>query len=90
MKLSKNIALVLAPTAVLLAAPAIGQQAADLAQAAPAQDAQPNPVVGGAEMLPTKNIVENASASADHTALVSALKAAGLDQTLFPALTARH
>ena len=39
-------------------------------------------VVGGAEMLSTKTIVENASKSADHTTLVSAVKAAGLVDTL--------
>ena len=31
-----------------------------------------NPTVGGKEMFPTKNIVENASQSADHTTLVAA------------------
>jgi len=41
-----------------------------------------NPVVGGKEMYPTKNIIENAVNSADHTTLVAALKAAGLVETL--------
>ena len=41
-----------------------------------------NPVVGVQEMCPTKNIVENAVNSADHTTLVAALKAAGLVETL--------
>src|SRR6202451_2435856 len=41
-----------------------------------------NPVVGGKEMYPTKNIVENAVNSADHTTLVAAVKAAGLVDTL--------
>ncbi len=41
-----------------------------------------NPMVGGQEMYPTKNIVENAVNSADHTTLVAAVKAAGLVQTL--------
>lgn len=40
------------------------------------------PVVGGKEMFPTKNIVENAVNSADHTTLVAAVKAAGLVDTL--------
>lgn len=39
-------------------------------------------MVGGAEMFPNKNIVENAVNSADHTTLVSAVKAAGLVETL--------
>ncbi len=41
-----------------------------------------NPMVGGKEMYPNKNIVENAANSADHTTLVSAVKAAGLVPTL--------
>ena len=38
--------------------------------------------VGGAAKLPSKNIVENAVNSADHTTLVAAVKAAGLVETL--------
>jgi len=41
-----------------------------------------NPMVGGQEMYPTKNIIENAMNSADHTTLVTAVKAAGLVETL--------
>src|ERR1700693_1076142 len=41
-----------------------------------------NPVVGGKEMYPNKNIIQNAVNSADHTTLVAAVKAAGLVQTL--------
>ena len=41
-----------------------------------------NPMVGGSEMLTTRNIVENAVNSADHTTLVAAVKAAGLVDTL--------
>jgi uncharacterized surface protein with fasciclin (FAS1) repeats len=43
---------------------------------------QKDPMVGGQEMFPTKNIVENAVNSADHTTLVAAVKAAGLVDTL--------
>ncbi len=39
-------------------------------------------MVGGAAMFPTKNIVENAVNSADHTTLVAAVKAAGLVDVL--------
>lgn len=39
-------------------------------------------MVGGAEMYPTKNIVENAANSKDHTTLVAAVKAADLVETL--------
>ncbi|MGB8193590.1 MAG: fasciclin domain-containing protein, partial [Chitinophagaceae bacterium] len=38
--------------------------------------------VGGAAMYPSKNIVENAVNSKDHTTLVAAVKAAGLVETL--------
>ena len=38
--------------------------------------------VGGAMMVPSKNIVENAVGSSDHTTLVAAVKQAGLVETL--------
>ena len=41
-----------------------------------------NPNVGGAPMYESKNIVENAVNSKDHTTLVAAVKAAGLVDTL--------
>jgi len=41
-----------------------------------------NPIVGGKEMFPSKNIIENAVNSADHTTLVATVKAAGLVETL--------
>jgi uncharacterized surface protein with fasciclin (FAS1) repeats len=40
------------------------------------------PMVGGAPMYPTKNIIENAVKSKDHTTLVAAVRAAGLVDTL--------
>ena len=39
-------------------------------------------MVGGAKMVPSKDIVDNAMGSADHTTLVAAVKAAGLVETL--------
>ena len=39
-------------------------------------------MVGGAAMYPTKDIVDNAVNSNDHTTLVAAVKAAGLVETL--------
>ncbi len=39
-------------------------------------------MVGGAPMYPTKDIVDNAVNSKDHTTLVAAVKAAGLVETL--------
>ncbi len=41
-----------------------------------------NPMVGGAAMLPTRNIIQNAVNSRDHTTLVAAVQAAGLVETL--------
>ena len=41
-----------------------------------------DPMVGGAAMYPTKNIVQNAVNSQDHTTLVAAVKAAGLVEVL--------
>ncbi|MGV3596945.1 MAG: fasciclin domain-containing protein [Bacteroidota bacterium] len=38
--------------------------------------------VGGQEMYPTKDIIDNAVNSADHTTLVAAVKAGGLVETL--------
>ncbi len=52
------------------------------ASAQMSSDAMTDPMVGGAAMYPTKNIVENAVNSPDHTTLVAAVKAAGLVDTL--------
>ena len=49
---------------------------------APFVVAAKNPMVGGKEMYPNKDIIENAVNSADHTTLVAAVKAAGLVDTL--------
>jgi uncharacterized surface protein with fasciclin (FAS1) repeats len=53
-----------------------------LAIACTAFAADKNPVVGGQPMYPTKDIIDNAVNSADHTTLVAAVKAAGLVGTL--------
>jgi uncharacterized surface protein with fasciclin (FAS1) repeats len=47
-----------------------------------AQMKSDNPMVGGAAMYKTKDIIDNAVNSADHTTLVAAVKAAGLVDTL--------
>jgi uncharacterized surface protein with fasciclin (FAS1) repeats len=44
--------------------------------------AQKDPMVGGAAMYPSKNIIQNAVNSKDNTTLVAAVKAAGLVDTL--------
>ena len=48
----------------------------------PAFAAEMTKMVGGAAMYPSKNIVQNAVNSKDHTTLVAAVKAAGLVPTL--------
>ena len=50
--------------------------------AAGAASAQNTVMVGGQSMLPSKDIVDNAVNSKDHTTLVAAVKAAGLVETL--------
>jgi uncharacterized surface protein with fasciclin (FAS1) repeats len=52
-----------------------------LAAGAPAS-AETTVMVGGAAMYPSKNIIQNAVNSKDHTTLVAAVKAAGLVDTL--------
>jgi uncharacterized surface protein with fasciclin (FAS1) repeats len=63
-------------------APAVTE--APAAEAAPpvAEPIEASVTVGGAQMYPSKNIVENAVNSADHTTLVAAVVAAGLAETL--------
>ena len=56
--------------------------AALVVAAVPTAISAKNPMVGGAAMYPTKNIVANAVNSKDHTTLVAAVKAAGLVDTL--------
>ncbi|MEO7409934.1 MAG: fasciclin domain-containing protein [Sphingomicrobium sp.] len=56
--------------------------AALVVAAAAAPATAKNPMVGGAAMYPTKNIVANAVNSKDHTILVAAVQAAGLVETL--------
>jgi uncharacterized surface protein with fasciclin (FAS1) repeats len=50
--------------------------------AAPSMAKERTVMVGGAAMYPSKNIVQNAVNSKDHTTLVAAVKAAGLVDTL--------
>ncbi len=50
--------------------------------AAPALAGMKNPMVGGAPMYASKDIVDNAVNSKDHTTLVAAVQAAGLVDTL--------
>src|ERR1700754_343368 len=56
--------------------------ALSLAGAAGLHAAEKTVMVGGAAMFPSKNIIQNAVNSKDHTTLVAAVKAAGLVETL--------
>jgi uncharacterized surface protein with fasciclin (FAS1) repeats len=67
------------PTAVAVAALAF---AAVAATPTLAQMKEQTVTVGGAPMYPSKNIIQNAVNSKDHTTLVTAVKAAGLVETL--------
>jgi uncharacterized surface protein with fasciclin (FAS1) repeats len=67
-------------SAACAAIPAIGP-AQSMAMSSTSMSS-PDPMVGGAAMVPPKNIVENAVNSKDHTTLVAAVKAAGLVPTL--------
>ena len=57
-------------------------QNASVAGSTAAMGAMSTPMVGGAPMYPTKDIIDNAVNSKDHTTLVAAVKAAGLVDTL--------
>jgi uncharacterized surface protein with fasciclin (FAS1) repeats len=72
-----NITRALLTTSLLL-----GSTTLALAQMSGMSSMAPDPMVGGAAMYPTKNIVANAVNSKDHTTLVAAVKAAGLVPTL--------
>ena len=69
-------------SAILLAGVAAFAVSATLAGPVPLAAGEMTTTVGGAPMYPSKNIVQNAVNSKDHTTLVAAVKAAGLVQTL--------
>ena len=71
--MSKRIALLSAAFSVLALTATI---------TAPARAEEKTVMVGGAAMFPSKNIIQNAVNSKDHTTLVAAVKAAGLVETL--------
>ena len=71
--MSKRFALLTAAAILALTAGAVGPVSAEMEKTVN---------VGGAPMYPSKNIVQNAVNSKDHTTLVAAVKAAGLVETL--------
>jgi uncharacterized surface protein with fasciclin (FAS1) repeats len=66
----------------LLSAVAFGALALTATIVAPVSAQEKTVMVGGAAMYPSKNIIQNAVNSKDHTTLVAAVKAAGLVETL--------
>jgi uncharacterized surface protein with fasciclin (FAS1) repeats len=66
----------------LLSAAAFSMLALATTVAPPLHAEEKTVMVGGAAMYPSKNIIQNAVNSKDHTTLVAAVKAAGLVQTL--------
>jgi uncharacterized surface protein with fasciclin (FAS1) repeats len=66
----------------LLSAAAFSVLALSATITAPVSAQEKTVMVGGAAMFPSKNIVQNAVNSKDHTTLVAAVKAAGLVDTL--------
>jgi len=66
----------------LLSAAAFSVLALTSTFAGPARAEEKTVMVGGAAMFPSKNIIQNAVNSKDHTTLVAAVKAAGLVETL--------
>ena len=73
--MSKHLALIASAAVVAYAAVAVPAQLY-------AQMSEKTVTVGGAPMYPSKNIIQNAVNSKDHTTLVAAVKAAGLVDTL--------
>lgn len=69
-------------TSKLMTAAAVFALSTGAAFAESHMSADGNPMVGGAEMFPTKTIVENASTAENLTTLVAAVQAAGLVETL--------
>ena len=65
-----------------LTAAAFGALALTATIVAPVNAQEKTVMVGGAAMFPSKNIIQNAVNSKDHTTLVAAVKAAGLVNTL--------
>jgi uncharacterized surface protein with fasciclin (FAS1) repeats len=66
----------------LLSAAAFSALALTATLIAPSRAEEKTVMVGGAAMFPSKNIIQNAVNSKDHTTLVAAVKAAGLVGTL--------
>jgi uncharacterized surface protein with fasciclin (FAS1) repeats len=77
--MKRTITVTLAGVAAAALAISLGATAPAFAQM---KEKEKTVTVGGAPMYPSKNIVQNAVNSKDHTTLVAAVKAAGLVDTL--------
>jgi len=77
--MKRTITVTLAGVAIAAIALSLGATAPAFAQM---KEKEKTVTVGGAPMYPSKNIVQNAVNSKDHTTLVAAVKAAGLVDTL--------
>ncbi len=87
MKISKTIKLATLALTIGLGAPSFAQDSGmemkkDKKMMKKDKMMMQTKMVGGAEMYPNKNIIENAVNSKDHTTLVAAVKAADLVETL--------
>ncbi len=82
--ISSKVGTWLPPSGSMVMANACGSLTLGMTQTVSAQSKikEKTVMVGGAAMYPSKNIVENAVNSKDHTTLVAAVKAAGLVETL--------
>src|SRR3978361_1780934 len=80
--MSKRIALLSAAIAALALSAAVVAPVSAQDKMKGEMSGEKTVMVGGAAMFPSKNIVQNAVNSKDHTTLVAAVKAAGLVDTL--------
>ncbi len=78
----KLLAITLAATCTLAGCATTGMDERSSGMSRSAASVANNPMVGGAAMYASKDIIDNAVNSADHTTLVAAVKAAGLVATL--------
>ena len=80
--MSKRFTLLAATVVLLSGAAVLSASAQDKMMGQDKMKSEKTVNVGGAPMYPSKNIIQNAVNSKDHTTLVAAVKAAGLVETL--------
>ncbi|GAB2549384.1 fasciclin domain-containing protein [Rhodanobacter koreensis] len=82
MKMNHSLRTLAVSLCIALSTAAVVPMAFAQADAMGSMSMHKDPMVGGAAMYPSKNIIQNAVNSKDHTTLVAAVKAAGLVDTL--------